>query len=429
MDRYPAAYLRRSTADEDNPGDVSREVQEQAVRGLAERDGHNGNLRVFTDWGRSADEDKEAQRVEFTSMIAAIERGEVSAVYAYALDRLYRSMRTFVRLTDAAKRHNCRIVTLREGILGGDGSPMARAFAQITAAFTEMELNTAKARARSVRDARQARGDVLGQPAYGTRHVKVDGRMTVVPDVERPVEPVLDAYRKAGSVLGATRLLNASGLASPWADHAHSSPRKKPEWHTSTVARILEANAIGLLPRKTNTGRRTPTHDALSQLVACPFCGTRMTMNRPRRQLYCYKGAANRATHPRSVAPERALMAFAEEEAARLIVPDIDVVLAGVETQRDALTQRRARIADNYESGLIDRERRDSKLAAIAREMDDIEVQSTVVELPPSIDWHAGVQHPVELNQVLRTIWSEIRLTPEMRPLDAVWRRPEWRRS
>ena len=103
-DRYPVAYIRRSTADDSNPGEVSREAQETAVRALAARDGYNGDLHLFVDWGRSADEAKEAKRVAFLSMLGAIERGEVSAVYAFALDRLYRSMRTFVRLTDAARQ-------------------------------------------------------------------------------------------------------------------------------------------------------------------------------------------------------------------------------------------------------------------------------------------------------------------------------------
>ncbi|MFH1474440.1 MAG: recombinase family protein, partial [Chloroflexota bacterium] len=132
MQRYPIAYLRRSSADASDPGDVSREAQEAAVRELARRDGHNGELRTLTDWDRSADEAKESKRAGFLAMLAAIERGECEVVYAASLDRLYRSMRTFVRLTDAARAHDVRIVTLREGVLGGDGSPMAQAFAEIT---------------------------------------------------------------------------------------------------------------------------------------------------------------------------------------------------------------------------------------------------------------------------------------------------------
>jgi DNA invertase Pin-like site-specific DNA recombinase len=85
MQRYPIAYLRRSSADATDPGDV----------------------RTLTDWDRSADEAKEGRRAGFLAMLGAIERGECDVVYSASLDRLYRSMRTFVRLTDAAKAHDC----------------------------------------------------------------------------------------------------------------------------------------------------------------------------------------------------------------------------------------------------------------------------------------------------------------------------------
>ncbi|MGZ6379011.1 MAG: recombinase family protein, partial [Candidatus Limnocylindrales bacterium] len=165
--RYPIAYLRRSTADADDPGDVSREGQEAAIRELARREGYNGELVVQDDWNRSADEAKEGRRAGYLAMLAAVERGEVSAIYAASLDRLYRSMRTFVRLTDSAKAHGTKIVTLREGVLGGDGSPMAQAFAQITAVFSELELNTTKSRAASRNAVWQKRGDYVGRVPYG----------------------------------------------------------------------------------------------------------------------------------------------------------------------------------------------------------------------------------------------------------------------
>jgi len=126
VQRYPIAYLRRSSADSTDPGDISREAQETAVRELARRDGHNGELRIPADWGRSADDTKEGRRTGYLSMLAAIDRGECDVVYAASLDRLYRSMRTFVRLTDAAKANGTRIVTLPEGVLGGDGADGAR---------------------------------------------------------------------------------------------------------------------------------------------------------------------------------------------------------------------------------------------------------------------------------------------------------------
>ena len=159
MQRYPIAYLRRSSADANNPGDVSLEAQGAAIRELAHRDGYDGEVRILTDWDRSADDAKEGRRAGFLAMLAAIDRGEVDVVYAASLDRLYRSMRTFVRLTDAAKVHGTRIVTLREGVLGGDGSPMAQAFAEITAVFSGLELRTTKARAAVAMAVRRERGD------------------------------------------------------------------------------------------------------------------------------------------------------------------------------------------------------------------------------------------------------------------------------
>ena len=48
MERYPVAYIRRSTADANDRGDVSREAKRPLPR-LAHKDGHNGDLRTFTD--------------------------------------------------------------------------------------------------------------------------------------------------------------------------------------------------------------------------------------------------------------------------------------------------------------------------------------------------------------------------------------------
>src|SRR5579859_21020 len=45
MTATPVAYVRRSTADSGSPGDVSRSVQEEAIRELAHREGANGEVR------------------------------------------------------------------------------------------------------------------------------------------------------------------------------------------------------------------------------------------------------------------------------------------------------------------------------------------------------------------------------------------------
>src|SRR5579859_4114102 len=102
MTRHPAAYLRRSYVDPDSPGDISLEAQRLAVRKLAARDGHNGNLVEYSDWGISADVAKAAKRTAYTRLLADMEAGTLTAVYAFDVDRLYRDPRDLIRLQDAA---------------------------------------------------------------------------------------------------------------------------------------------------------------------------------------------------------------------------------------------------------------------------------------------------------------------------------------
>ena len=126
MDRHPAAYLRRSYVDLNSPGDISLEAQRAAVERLAHRDGHNGNVREYSDWGVSADVAKSAKRTAYTQLLADMEAGAVSAVYAFDVDRLYRDPRDLMRLQDAAQAHQVRIVTTGGELAIGDGDDRAR---------------------------------------------------------------------------------------------------------------------------------------------------------------------------------------------------------------------------------------------------------------------------------------------------------------
>jgi len=424
--RYPIAYVRRSSADADNPGDVSREAQETAIRDLAHRDGHNGNLRVLVDWDRSADEAKESKRSAFLAMLAAIEAGEVDAVYAASLDRLYRSIRTFVRLTDAAKRHGVRIVTAREGVLGGDGSPMAQAFAEITAVFAGLELRTSKARAAGALAVRQTRGDHIGRAGYGEKLARNGaGAIVTVPDPEHPLEPILDAVREAGSILGACKLLNDRKVPVPGKPRTNAGP---PTWHPTPLRRIIERQAPGLLPAAGPTGRRTPTHSPLAQLLTC-HCGHVLTPEPARKGYRCTMGSRRgREAHGPMWVAERAILPALRAEAAHLRVPgDAVKVAETVGGRREALRARLARYAELYAEGTHDRERYDAEKARANRDLADLDAAMVAVAIPASIDW----TWPSEtLNTVLRALWSRVQLDRTMRvpgPEAFAWHVPEWR--
>jgi len=420
MTAHPAAYLRRSYVDPQSPGDISLEAQRAAVGRLAAADGHNGNVREYSDWGISADVAKAATRTAYSELLADMEAGRVSAVYAFDVDRLYRDPRDLIRLQDAAQRHRVRIVTTGGPLAIGDGDdPAAEAFAFIGSVFGRMELQKAKKRAMAAQDARRARGDRFGHPPYGSKHVKDEtGRIVRVPDPSQPLDPILDAYREAGTILGTVKLLNARGIPSP----------KGKTWHTSALTRIIERSAPELLPRKGASGKRIrPTRNSsvLAQLVRC-HCGATMTPNTVRRQLYCSRGVTlGRQKHGRYVATEAYLLPWIKEEAARL-APNIDLVRIAEQNaaRRDALEAQRERLGWAVTDGLLTRDQARAKAEAIDEELATLADREEVIEVP-QVDW---TWPPAELNAVLRSLFAYIELDRSMRPIRAEWRIPEWRR-
>ncbi len=431
--RYPIGYVRRSSADATSPGDVSREAQETAVHELARRDGYNGETVILTDWDKSADPEKESRRTGYLAMLAAIERGEVSAVYAASLDRLYRSMRTFVRLTDAAKVHDVRIVTLREGVLGGDGSPMAQAFAEITAVFSSLELRTAQARAAGGLAVRRERGDHIGMTGYGWRLARTpDGKLArsvtggnvLELDPDRPLGPILDAMREArggtrhpvtgeriSGILGACKLLQARGI--PTRDG-------RTVWRSTTLRRIIEANAPELVPPPGASGRRQPSNAMLAQLLRCP-CGAILTpeaAGKWRKPGYrCARGnRLGRGTHGPVYVTEAAVLPFvqAETEALRRRLPT-EYQTAGEDRKREALDAKRARVVDAFMDGTIDKADRDRRLVAVDAALEAIEDVARIVAVPP-IDW---AWTAADINAILRAMFREIRLGPDLLPVVA----------
>lgn len=419
MTAHPAAYLRRSYVDPQSPGDISLEAQRAAVGRLAAADGHNGNVREYSDWGISADHAKAATRTAYSELLADMEAGNVSAVYAFDVDRLYRDPRDLIRLQDAAQRHRVRIVTTGGPLAIGDGDdPAAEAFAFIGSVFGRMELQKAKKRARAAQAARRARGDRFGHPPYGFRHVKDEaGRIVRVPDPSQPLEPIIAAYREAGTILGTVKLLNARGIPSP----------KGKTWHTSALTRIIERSAPELLPRKGASGKRIrPSRNPsiLAQLVRC-HCGATMTPNTVRRQLYCSRGVTLE-DHGRYTATEAYLLPWVKEEAARY-APDLGGYIVGEQAaaRRAELDAERERIGWAVIRKAIPQAAGDARLDEIEDELGKLAEREEVKATRPITNWDGP---PELVNAALRALWEYVQLGPDMRPTEALWRVPEWRR-
>jgi DNA invertase Pin-like site-specific DNA recombinase len=423
MARRPVAYIRRSVARRNDPGDVSRQFQTEKVRALADGDAATLEI-VDQDWGRSAAGDKTDKRLAFLALLASVERGEVSTLYAYSADRLARSVRWSAQLLDACEAAGTTIVTGEGRFAPGDDA--ARTMFHFQAMQNEGTLRQMTTKARSAVTARAARGDTLGRAPYGYTFGRDDsGRIIHVRDPQQPLEPVLEAFTEAGSFTGAAKLLNDRGIPAP----------RGGKWAGNVVGRIVRRERPGLVPRGRSEPRVAPRGaHRFSRLLRCS-CGRVLTPRvnytiKPDGRRYgpyvsyqCYEGRHD-AAHPRPyMVVESAIIGWAMAEAARLRAPEAVQLAESNAARREELTAERTRLGWAVADGLLGRGDARGRADEISSELERLDARDEAVEIP-AIDWTWPAP---ELNTVLRALWEHIELDASLRPVRAVWRVPEWR--
>ena len=406
MSKQPVAYLRKSRVTTDRH--LSWEVQEGKVRELADQHGENGNLLLLSDWNRSGGKSANG-RPGYHQLVSMIESDQVSAVYSYSLSRLTRSISDFAKLAEVCIERKVPIRLAADRTLDF-GSATGRFNINVLVSLAQMERELASERSKDTVAVRRARGDRIGHPFYG----------------EKPgedVAAVLRAYNDAGSVLGAGRLLNDRGVPT----------RQGKPWSTTPVREILQRH--NALPLRKRPGAKNAAPFVLYHLLKC-HCGRMMSASRFRttggtktrtyeQVVYrCLAGRTN-GDHGRLSVTEKKIIEWVKAEAARFRIPADQVEIGERdEALRLELEARRRRVIDNYEDAVIDKADRDAKLLRIGDELARLEAVETVIDIPKAIDW---TWEPKAINTVLRALWEHVQLGPDMRPVEAVWRVPEWR--
>ncbi len=416
--RRAVAYLRKSRVD---PGtrDASWETQEAKVRALAARHGDT-DLELMSDWGRSGRGEKTRLRPEYRRLRGMIEADEVSVLYSYSLSRLARSLTEYASLAELCREHGVQVRLDKEGEFDY-GSASGRFTVGILALLAQMEAELAQERARDTVQARRARGDHIGSAGYGKRlH-----NGTLEDDPRESVEVVAAAYREAGGFAGAARILNTKEVRSKFGK----------KWSGTTVRRVLTTAAPQELAGRPVEARvKQRGTFTLSRILRCP-CGQIMTgrhgrgsrkygLYGPYASYQCYRGRYE-SNHPRPyMVSEREILPWVVAEADRLRVPHHKFDSDADPDRRTALEERRRRVIDNYEDGVIEKSERDAKLAAIITELEGLAAAERADVIPPTIDW---TWEPAIINEVLRALWNVVELGPDLRPVRATWLVPEWR--
>lgn len=400
----PYAYIRRSARSRTDPGDISREFQVEKVRSLA---GAEADQLVVLDqdWGRSASTDKTDRRLAFLSLMAEVEAGKVSVIYAYSTDRLARSVEWAARLLNACRRAKVAIVT-SEGRFDPDNNMTDQMF-YFQAMQNEGYSRQASQKRRATVAIQKARGDQLGQKPYGA----LDGE---------DAQAVVDAFSEAGSYHGAVKLLTERGVKNR---RAHLGTG----WQASTVKRIVGREAPELLPVETKMGARTVSTKRFSRLLVCPHDGQVLTtMGRvDASPAYVCRLGHRDPKHPRPyTVAESKVLPWAKEEAAKVQRLDVtwdDTARDAAEADSESLNGKRMRWLEMYAEGEIGKAERDRRLAAIEEERKRLEsirrVKSFTLQV--GIDWNAPAG---EINSRLRELWKSVQLNPvDMTPVAADW--------
>lgn len=408
------AYIRKSSLPGRGTASVSFEMQERAVRELALRHGDELSATIASDMGRSGGSTR--RRPEYQALLDAIEAGQVQTIYSYSLSRLSRSVLDFSDLLERCRAHRVAIRLVQEGQIDY-GSATGRAFANMAAVFAAMERELASERNGAAQAERRERGDTLGQAPYGFSIRKG----ALVERTDEPLQAVFDAFRQVGSFGGTARLLNAQGVRT-----RHGRP-----WTHGVVSDVLRRTApadlaVPLMGRRSGAPPRSAV--IFAGLLRCQ-CGAFLT---PRRDAanptgvsgyYCSR-SYRIPDHGRMHTSERPILEWAQAESARLNTPsEVELTHDNDERARGGIEQRRVRVVDAYVDGAIDKSERDRRLRKLDDESDALTARTYIAQVP-AVDWSWA---PADINSVLRAMWEHIELDASMRPVEAVWRVPEWR--
>jgi DNA invertase Pin-like site-specific DNA recombinase len=370
---------------------------QEYARGFGDTD-----LVVLTDLNKSGRKGR-SQRPGFDALLSAIEAGEVSAVYSYSLSRLSRSVRDIMAVADLCKAHGVPIRLARDT----DPDPTTatgRAILALLGVMAQLEADLASERALDAVEARRARGDKMGGPAF------------------EDTDLVLKAFETAGSYTGAAKLLSLRGVP---------TRNGNALWYPSAVRVILERVAPELLlPPGRARGAKAAAPFLFYRLIRC-HCGTILTGWRrrsgPQEGYVTYRCTRGRLApfHGKTHVTERVILDWARVEAERLR-PPTDLVALGErnDADRQALAGRLERIRIAWINDLYQDE---AAMLAEKREVDEalmqLDLRGRAVAVPP-IAWN---RDPREVNRALRAIWEGIQLDDDLRPVDPGWLLgPEW---
>lgn len=223
-----AIYTRQSIDKKDS---VSIENQiDFCKKEISEKD----NYKIYTDKGFSGSSIK---RPAFEEMIQDIEKGVISKVVVYKLDRISRSILDFSNIMEIFNNYDVQFVSVTEKF--DTSTPMGRAMLNITAVFAQLERETIQQRIKDAYYTRGKKGMFLGgNLPYGfdKEETIIDNKKSSILIQNKHAETVKEMYRMYSeenmSLRQISTFLNKENIKSHsnknWDSHKVSRTLKNP---------------------------------------------------------------------------------------------------------------------------------------------------------------------------------------------------------
>ncbi len=219
-----AIYARQSLDKKDS---LSIETQIE----LCKHEAASTDVKVYIDKGFSG---KNTNRPQFIKMMDDVEKGLVSKVIVYKLDRLSRSLLDFAGMIDKFKRTGVEFLSTREKF--DTSTPIGNAMLSIIMVFAQLERETIQIRVRDSFNARSERGayDAIAPFGYEKAKALVAGKsvstLALEPEAAELVLKLFKSYAFTEQSLGAlAKSMNRSHIGSPGGA----------DWDSGKLSRIM----------------------------------------------------------------------------------------------------------------------------------------------------------------------------------------------
>ena len=318
------------------------------------------------------------------------------------MSRLSRSVKDYAALSElcVAKRVPVRLV--KEGEQDYT-TATGRLMAGLLSHVAQFVADIASEHAKESIAAKVANGEHHGEHPYGHRPGE-------------SMDAVIAAFQQAWALTTVP-----PGCSTP----ITRRPGRKP-WRSTTVRVLLMAYAPQVVPRGQVQRAKSAPKFRMARLLTC-YCGRTLTgVNQKGHPRYVCLMAFDGNDHPgaKSISESR-LLSWVMDEAARLRVPT-QLMREAADAERAVLDDRLEKLSRQHEMGVLT----DAQLAARVEQVQEarerLALASSIVNVPPSIDWQRW--SPEDINAALRAMWERVQMGPDLLPIEAVWRVPEWRR-